>query len=269
MDLDLLDDFLALADTRHFTKAAERRHTTQPAYSRRIMRLEHWLGCLLFKRDTRPVELTPQGLSFLPRARQIRVDILDVRRNLQSMRSYYQTPNRLYTTNSLAIGFLPLFLSENKMETTSIVVASVNGCLEAVQSGIAEAAIIPKFRSLSTSLSMFSQETIGSDHLRLIVHESRKQEIRISKKSLVGPFMLYTPGTLYGQAIGDKIQKEGLAFDSLPVCESPSAEALLAQVINKKGCAWIPDLLIKNPVSFCLEKSDLNIPYDIVKITSK
>lgn len=57
--------FLALAETRSFTRAAERLFVTQPAFSRRIAELEDDLGCQLVLRTTRPVELTPEGKVFL------------------------------------------------------------------------------------------------------------------------------------------------------------------------------------------------------------
>ena len=51
MELQWIDDFLALCATRNFTRAAEARCTTQSAYSRRVQRLEEWLGAALFDRD--------------------------------------------------------------------------------------------------------------------------------------------------------------------------------------------------------------------------
>jgi len=58
MELQWIDDFLALCQTRNFTRAAEARCTTQSAYSRRVQKLEEWLGAPLFYRESRPVSLT-------------------------------------------------------------------------------------------------------------------------------------------------------------------------------------------------------------------
>ncbi|MBL9048416.1 MAG: LysR family transcriptional regulator, partial [Tabrizicola sp.] len=44
MDLNWLEDFLALAESRSFSRAAEVRGVTQSAFSRRIRALEDWLG---------------------------------------------------------------------------------------------------------------------------------------------------------------------------------------------------------------------------------
>ena len=51
MDLDWVRDFLALAEHRTFSRAAEARNVTQPAFSRRIRALEEWVGTPLFLRD--------------------------------------------------------------------------------------------------------------------------------------------------------------------------------------------------------------------------
>ena len=57
MDVKWLEDLQALIDTGSFTKAAERRNVTQPAFSRRIQSLEHWFGVPLVDRDQRPFAL--------------------------------------------------------------------------------------------------------------------------------------------------------------------------------------------------------------------
>jgi hypothetical protein len=59
MELDWLEDFLALVEHQHFGRAAEARNVSQPAFSRRIRLLETWLGAPLFNRDTHRVALTP------------------------------------------------------------------------------------------------------------------------------------------------------------------------------------------------------------------
>ena len=60
-----LDCFLAVAETLSFARAAERLHVTQPAVTQQIHSLEAELNVRLFRRTTRTVELTQEGLIFL------------------------------------------------------------------------------------------------------------------------------------------------------------------------------------------------------------
>lgn len=64
MELKWLEDFLSLASTRSFSKAAEERHTTQSTLSRRIQALENWLGVSLVDRSSYPVTLSRAGEQF-------------------------------------------------------------------------------------------------------------------------------------------------------------------------------------------------------------
>ena len=71
METRWLDDFIALAHTRHFSRAADERNITQPTLSRRIKMLEEEMGVTLIDRNTLPLGLTPAGEIFLASAQQI------------------------------------------------------------------------------------------------------------------------------------------------------------------------------------------------------
>ncbi|QWF78526.1 LysR family transcriptional regulator [Amycolatopsis sp. CA-230715] len=70
MELRQLTHFLAVAERRHFTKAAGDLHLTQSSLSSSIRALERELGGDLFVRSTRRVELTEAGRALLPAARR-------------------------------------------------------------------------------------------------------------------------------------------------------------------------------------------------------
>ena len=61
MEIRQLQYFVAVAQTRHFGRAAERLHMAQSPLSQAIRQLESQVGATLFDRTTRRVELTPAG----------------------------------------------------------------------------------------------------------------------------------------------------------------------------------------------------------------
>jgi DNA-binding transcriptional LysR family regulator len=73
MELELrqLECFIAVAEERHFGRAAVRLHMTQPPLTRRIKRLERELGATLFVRTPQGVDITPSGQALLEQAHRV------------------------------------------------------------------------------------------------------------------------------------------------------------------------------------------------------
>jgi DNA-binding transcriptional LysR family regulator len=71
MELRQLEYFLAVAEERHFTRAAQRVHIVQSGLSASVHALERELGAPLFVRTTRHVELTEEGRALVGEARAV------------------------------------------------------------------------------------------------------------------------------------------------------------------------------------------------------
>ena len=72
MQIELLDTFLDLIETRSFHRTAERLHVTQSTISARLKALEQALGGRLFTRSRAGTDLTTEGLKFETHARALR-----------------------------------------------------------------------------------------------------------------------------------------------------------------------------------------------------
>jgi LysR family transcriptional regulator, carnitine catabolism transcriptional activator len=70
-----IEAFLALAHAHHFTRAAEKCHLSQSAFSQKIARIEQTAGVALFERSTRHVTLTPEGEVFAQEVTRIQQDL--------------------------------------------------------------------------------------------------------------------------------------------------------------------------------------------------
>ena len=79
LDVNLRDlEYVSALETeRNFTRAAQRVHIAQPAFSQAILRIERRLGVRLFERTSRTVSPTPAGALLASRARQIIVEVTD------------------------------------------------------------------------------------------------------------------------------------------------------------------------------------------------
>lgn len=87
LSLNQLDHLLALDETRHFAKAADKVHLSQPAFSRSIQSLERQTGAALFERKGREIKPTPSGAYLIARAREIVSQARSLERDLHLYQS--------------------------------------------------------------------------------------------------------------------------------------------------------------------------------------
>ena len=102
-----LQYFVAVAETRHFTRAAELVHVAQPSLSQQIKALERELGADLFLRARGNITLTDAGEALLPLARRILADADTARQEVQELVQLRAGRIRLGATPSVCTGLLP------------------------------------------------------------------------------------------------------------------------------------------------------------------
>jgi DNA-binding transcriptional LysR family regulator len=107
MQIHQLSYFVAVARTRHFTRAAEMAGVSQPTLSKQIRVLENALGTALFVRSRNGIDLTSAGEALLPHAQRILIDVESAERAVQEVASLRRGRVRLGATPSLCDGILP------------------------------------------------------------------------------------------------------------------------------------------------------------------
>jgi LysR family transcriptional regulator, carnitine catabolism transcriptional activator len=106
-----LSAVIALVEERNFTRAAQRVHLSQPAFSALIQTVEEGLGARLFDRTTRNVVLTPEGREFEQGARRMLADFDGMVENFRDHAQKRKGRVAVAALPSLAAGWLPEVLA--------------------------------------------------------------------------------------------------------------------------------------------------------------
>ena len=111
METKWLEDFISLAETHSFSRSAELRHVTQPAFSRRIQSLEAWLGADLIDRTSYPTRLTASGEVFYEQAMEMLGQINNARALMRGKRPTAQTTIDFAVPHTLSLTYMPKWMT--------------------------------------------------------------------------------------------------------------------------------------------------------------
>lgn len=175
--------FVALCDERHFTRAAQRCHLTQPAFSALIRSLEQDAGARLFDRNTRRVDLTPEGRVLEAWARRLLADIDLALHDLQDHVARRRGRVALAALPSLAAGWLPGVLADYRRQYPGVDLelrdALLDPCLDMVQGGTVEFAVAAQRADMTDLQAQF----LHADHFYLVCREdhrlARQDDVRL------------------------------------------------------------------------------------------
>lgn len=148
---------MALADERNFTRAAQRCHLTQPAFSALIQSLEDALGVRLFDRSTRRVEFTPEGMHFRRSAPRLLNDIDSLVGEMREFASKRRGRVAVAALPSLAAGWLPRIYAAYAANYPGVELALhdalLEPCLQQVKDGAVDMALAARGRDMSGLLA--------------------------------------------------------------------------------------------------------------------
>jgi len=111
LTLQQLRYFLAVAEAKHFTRAAEQTRVAQPSLSKQIHSLETELGAPLFSRARGNITLTPAGEALVPIARRILADVDTARLEVGELVGLKRGRVRVGATPSLCVSVFADVLS--------------------------------------------------------------------------------------------------------------------------------------------------------------
>jgi LysR family transcriptional regulator, hypochlorite-specific transcription factor HypT len=274
MELIWFEDFLALAETLNFSRAAEERHVTQPAFSRRIRALESWIGAALFTRTTHGVALTVAGEHFrnqsevLTRAvHQLRRDTLEVAGRSTSLLS-------IAATHALSFTFFPKWVRGNEkilaLGHLNLISDSMQACEQMMLRGEAQFLLCHYHPKMSSRVetAQFKSIIVGTDTL---VPLSAPGRDRIPRWQLNGgtsvKYLAYSAQSGLGRIVAAvwKAKDRALALDT--VFTSHLAATLLSMARAGDGVAWLPRTLAEDDLLAGLlveaGKTELEIPIEI------
>lgn len=171
MELRWFEDYIALADCLNFSRAAQQRNITQPAFSRRIRALEAWLGTPLFERTTHDVSLTPAGIHFRNQAEALTRSILQLQRETCEVAGQKQAVIGLAATHALSFTFFPKWMQEMgrvmPLGTLNLISDSMQACEQVMLRGDAPFLLAHFHASMQSNLpaGQFKSIVIGNDRL--------------------------------------------------------------------------------------------------------
>jgi DNA-binding transcriptional LysR family regulator len=247
MRLEWLEDILAVADTGSFTEAADRRHLTPSAFSRRIQQIEEHLGVELFDRTRKPIQLKPTTDENKAEIARLVGSLRQLSTDLQ--RSSRLSGNRLViaSQHALTAAFTPRVLRVLQSRHAELYVrlrsANLDDCFSLLLARQADLALLYQApdQKLDESAEFLQTLTVGTD--RLVPVFSATDEGLLNDKFASGqlPIIAYPNDVFLGQVMDRTIlpRVRSLA-DAVPRVETALTLAALEFAASAIGVAWVP-----------------------------
>ncbi|EJL78319.1 transcriptional regulator [Polaromonas sp. CF318] len=252
MDHKWLEDFIALARERSFSRAAELRHVTQPQFSRRVRALELWAGADLVNRAVVPLALTAAGEELLPVARRAVMGLNDVRARIQHAQGGLDWVT-LATGRTLSRTAVPAWLARVKRGAGEfrlrILTGSIHEGATALEQGAADFLLSFTHPRLPMLLDgqAFEGQTLGTDELVAVSAprpDGRALHALPGSAREPARVLGYAPTLALSQILQDGLSRDARELFLHTVTESDFAESLHEQALQGVGLAWLPRGLV-------------------------
>lgn len=260
LNLSWLEDFLALSTSGNFSRAADERHMTQPAFSRRIRALEEWLGVALFDRSGQPATLTDTGQWLVGVADTLLVRAARLPAEARAVSEANAMTLRIASTHALSLTFMPRWLRsmEEKlpmgaMGPVSLVSDVLPRCETMLVQSQVQFVLCHSHSQVPRTLAeqAYPCHVVGSDCLIPVSAATPDGKAKHTLTALKGAASLlsYSPESGIGRILKEL---KGADIESLSlqsVVTAHTASVLRSMVLDGRGVAWLPYSLIADDLA--------------------
>jgi LysR family transcriptional regulator, hypochlorite-specific transcription factor HypT len=258
METKWLEDFVSLAETRSFSRSAQLRHVTQPAFSRRIQSLEAWAGTDLVDRSSYPTRLTPAGQTLYDQSLEMLQALQSTRAMLRAHTAAAQDVIEFAVPHTLAFTFFPSWLSSLR-ETcgpikSRLIALNVHDAVLRLVEGSCDLLIAYHHESQPIQLdaNRYEMLPLGRELLAPYVKPTATGSPTYALPGLAGqpqPYLAYAPGAYLGRAVDQMLKQSSVPVHLDRIYETDMAEGLKAMALEGHGIAFLPASAVRNEVA--------------------
>lgn len=248
MDINWLQDFVCLARTLNFTRAAEERNITQPAFSRRIKSLENWIGVALIKRSSYPVQLSEAGDQFLPVARATIAELTNICLTLRAQERGNAAFQRFAVLHTISVNYLSRRIGEMEQTIPNLRVRvfsdHLRNCCQMLSDGACDFLLYYSHKDIQPIFdeAQFSRKNIGSDMLIPVAQSDFATKNHWNLDRPVAdpiPYLGYDPSSFLGTVVEQTIGQRGPLLSLFYM--DALTEAIKRRMLAGGGIAWLPE----------------------------
>jgi LysR family transcriptional regulator, hypochlorite-specific transcription factor HypT len=254
METKWLEDFVSLAETRSFSRSAQLRHVTQPAFSRRIQALEAWAGTDLVDRSSYPTRLTPAGETLYSQSLEMLQALQATRAMLRGHSAAGKDVIEFAVPHTLAFTFFPAWVSSLREKfgpiKSRLIALNVHDAVMRLVEGGCDVLIAYHHSSQPFQLDAdrYEMVTLGQETMSPYCKPDSNGEPLFKLPGRAGqplPYLGYAPGAYLGRVTELILKQSGTAIHLDRVYETDMAEGLKVMALEGHGVAFLPHSAVK------------------------
>lgn len=254
METKWLEDFVSLAETRSFSRSAQLRHVTQPAFSRRIQSLEAWAGTDLVDRSSYPTRLTAAGETLYDQSLEVLQALQTTRAIMRGHTAAGQDVIEFAVPHTLAFTFFPAWVSDLREKfgpiKSRLIALNVHDAVLHLVEGGCDLLIAYHHPSQPYQLDAgrFEMVSLGEEVVAPYVKPGPNGAPLFQLPGKAGqtlPYLAYAPGAYLGHMVELILKQSPMAIHFDRVYETDMAEGLKAMALEGHGIAFLPFSAVK------------------------